>query len=66
MPCLDLAAAYLVVQIHIKMRAELRLKVDSSTIWTDSTSVLKHIQHKEMAQPPSESMQTLPIADMSA
>lgn len=42
-PCLELTAAVLAVRVDLMLKNELRLHVQESVFWTDSTSVLKYI-----------------------
>ncbi|KAJ8349111.1 hypothetical protein SKAU_G00277000 [Synaphobranchus kaupii] len=45
-PRLELAAATLVVKVDRMLQKELQMKLESSTYWTDSTSVLKYINNQ--------------------
>ncbi|XP_030609336.1 uncharacterized protein LOC115796980 [Archocentrus centrarchus] len=45
-PRLELTAAVLAVRIDRLLKAELQLKLENSTFWTDSTPVLKYIQNE--------------------
>lgn len=45
-PRLKLAAAVLAVRVDIMLHKELRLPLDQSVFWTDSTTVLKYINNE--------------------
>ena len=42
-PRLELSAASIAIRLDKMMRRELKLHIDDSVFWTDSTSVLKYI-----------------------
>lgn len=46
-PRLELTAAVLAVRIDLMLKAELKLQLDSSAFWIDSTSVLKYIFNED-------------------
>lgn len=45
-PRLELAAATLAVKVDRMLQSELQIKLENSTFWTDSTSVLKYIYNQ--------------------
>ncbi|XP_063042981.1 uncharacterized protein LOC134437423 [Engraulis encrasicolus] len=46
-PRLELTAAVLAVRVDLMLKAELRIPVQESVFWTDSTSVLKYIRNED-------------------
>ncbi len=42
---LELTAAVLAVRVNLMLKKELRLQVQESVFWTDSTSVLKYVMN---------------------
>ncbi len=46
-PRLELTAAVLAVRVDLMLKAELRLQLQESVFWTDSTSVLKYIMNED-------------------
>ena len=46
-PRLELTAAVLAVRIDLMLRTELRIPLQESVFWTDSTSVLKYIKNED-------------------
>ena len=45
-PCLELTAATVSVQVGKMIRRELDVPIDSETFWTDSTTVLKYLRNE--------------------
>ena len=46
-PRLELTAAVLAVRVDLMLKAELKLQLQESVFWTDSTSVLKYIMNED-------------------
>ncbi|XP_063068882.1 uncharacterized protein LOC134460379 [Engraulis encrasicolus] len=46
-PRLELTAAVLAVRVDLMLKAELRIPLQESVFWTDSTSVLKYIRNED-------------------
>ncbi|XP_026040477.1 uncharacterized protein LOC113032046 [Astatotilapia calliptera] len=46
-PRLELTAAVVAVRVDLMLRAQLRMKLEQSIFWTDSTSVLKYIMNED-------------------
>lgn len=46
-PRLELTAAVLAVRVDLMLKAELKLPLQESVFWTDSTSVLKYIRNED-------------------
>lgn len=46
-PRLELTAAVLAIRVDLMLKAELRLQLQQSIFWTDSTSVLKYIKNED-------------------
>ena len=46
-PRLELTAAVLAVRVDLMLKAELKLQLQESAFWTDSTSVLKYVRNED-------------------
>lgn len=46
-PQLELTAAVLAARVDVMLKAELKIQLDKSVFWTDSTSVLKYISNED-------------------
>lgn len=46
-PCLELTAAVLAIHVDRMLNRELKLQLQESDFWTDSTSVLKYIKNED-------------------
>ena len=47
MPSLELTAATLAVKLDKMLRKELKVPINCSVFWTDSTSVLRYIENED-------------------